>query len=207
MRLIWCCLSDCRLHNKHHPDRSHPAPRSSLKPMNHAPSVELPSLDEIEIVRCSDTNLLQAIDDLFLDKTISPLLYRLFSRHTFCAIYQDQIFGYIIIGAQKPLLLFALSYLCPCKIPLPLKPLLRYSLLREPSILHIVVARKFRRRGLATKLMDFAESYFKEKLDVRSVHLTVRKKNPHSIEIYKKRGYEIYGSTFNGKKYKMKKCL
>lgn len=175
--------------------------------MSRTSMVTLPSIDELEITLCCDKKIDKAINELYLNRTITRLLYKIFSDHTFCATCKNRTFGYIIVGTQKPFILFALAYLWPLKIHLPIKFLLRYAILREPSIMHIVVARDYRRRGLANRLMHLAENHIKETLDANMAYLTVRKGNNNSIAMYKNRGYEIYGSTLNGKKYKMRKLL
>jgi len=69
-----------------------------------------------------------------------------------------------------------------------------------PHIWWVAVAPEYKRKGYASKLLDFIENdYLKDTLHCPSVSLGTAKEHPWLADMYVKRGYEKVGESDLGK--------
>ena len=77
------------------------------------------------------------------------------------------------------------------------RQILAYACLRltldETHLLKIAVAPRWRRRGIATWLLDFCFGLARHR-DARKVYLEVRRSNVSAIDLYDKAGFQIIGT-------------
>jgi ribosomal-protein-alanine N-acetyltransferase len=77
------------------------------------------------------------------------------------------------------------------------RQILAYACLRltldEIHLLKIAVAPRWRRRGVATGLLDYCFG-LAQRRDARKVYLEVRRSNGSAIELYNKIGFQIIGT-------------
>lgn len=62
----------------------------------------------------------------------------------------------------------------------------------EGHIMNVVTNARYRRKGIAQKLLDFAHGQFR-KAGVRSAYLELRRSNYSAYRLYKKKGYAYVG--------------
>lgn len=67
-----------------------------------------------------------------------------------------------------------------------------YEKLKHQCLFSIIVASKFRGKGVGTKLLETLKKYAKEKFQVEILHLEVYDGNP-AVALYRRLGFKEYG--------------
>ena len=87
--------------------------------------------------------------------------------------------------------------------------LLKKDVFSECEIANIYVSEKYRKAGVGTKLVEFAEEFAHSKLKENALFLLVRKSNQAACALYEKRGFKKWAtlSAEGINKIKMRKSL
>ena len=135
-------------------------------------------------------------------------LYNRFPKGMFVARKNNKIVAYISIGFQKP------RFILRCLGRLPFSRgivdiLQKNSVFSECEIASVYVGEKYRKAGIATKLVEFAEEFARLKLKENVIFLLVRKSNVAAYSLYEKQGFKKWATVRvdGGNKIKMRKEL
>lgn len=136
--------------------------------------------------------------------------YRRFPPGLVVVEHEDRVVGYLQLGYQRPTFLtYSLGKMPWTPPPTFYHGLARRGILKDIEIANIVVSPKYQGRGVAYRLVRFAEEEAMRTYHEPAIILMVREENERAVRFYERLGYTRIGTKAVrvGKKLLMRKWL